>query len=474
MPELFSVPGSFLWYNLLMRKLYFPLFFFALFIPAGFGPELFAQTPQSSLEIKAQTDAQKVVLQASLDELEKEIAVQDALLQGKQKERVSIERDVAILNAQIKKAKLLIQARDMAIGKLGGDISEKTTTINDLTKKIDREKESLSQLLRKTDEVDQASVVEMVLSKKNLSDFFLDLDSFTSIKGALRDSLTVIAQAKGQTEEEKVALEESKRKEADARAELEAGKRAVQKNEAGKSQLLSITKNKEKEYKKVLDERKKRAAEIRAALFALRDSGEIPFGKAYEYALTASQKTGVRPAFILAIFSQESSFGKNQGSCFLKDTSSGAGVGANTGKAFLKVMHPTRDVPPFLDIVRALGGDPFTTRVSCPQEIGWGGAMGPAQFIPSTWAGLQSSIASALGVSQTDPWNPRDAFMAAALYLRDLGAGGGGYSAERDAACRYFSGSKCSRSSFAAGYGNSVVAKATNIQENMIDPLQNL
>jgi membrane-bound lytic murein transglycosylase B len=459
-----------------MRKGYFPLFFFALFALFGWWSALFAQIPpaSNSLAVQAQTDAQRAALQANLDELEKEIAAQDALLRGKQKERVSIERDVSILEAQIKRAKLLIQARDIVIGKLGGDITQKTTTIDELTKKIEREKESLAQLLRKTDEVDQSSVVELVLSKKNLSDFFLDIDSFTSIKGALRNSLIAITEAKGQTEEEKAALEESKRKEADTRAELDAGKRVVQKNETEKNHLLSITKNKEKEYKKVLDERKKRAAEIRAALFALRDSGEIPFGKAYEYALTASQKTGVRPAFILAIFSQESSFGKNQGSCFLKDTATGAGVGVNTGRVFSKVMHPTRDVPPFLDIIRALGGDPLNTRVSCPQEVGWGGAMGPAQFIPSTWTGLQSSVASALGKSGADPWNPQDAFMAAALYLRDLGAGGGGYSNERDAACRYFSGSRCAKSSYAAGYGNSVIAKATNIQENMIDPLQNL
>jgi membrane-bound lytic murein transglycosylase B len=449
-----------------MKKIRFVLLFFvAIFIVSDYL-SLFAQTPP--------TDARKVELQANLDELEKEIAIQNALLHGKQKERVSIERDVAILEAQIKKAKLLIRARDIAIGKLGGDIKQKTVVIGTLSDKIESEKDSLAQLLRKTNEVDQSSVVEMVLSKQNLSDFFLDLDSFTSIKGALRDSLSSITVAKGQTEEEKVSLEESQRKEADARAELESNKRVVQKNETEKNQLLSITKNKEKEYKKVLEERKARAAEIRAALFSLRDSGEIPFGKAYEYSLLTSQKTGVRPAFILAIFSQESSFGKNQGSCYLKDPDTGAGVGVNTGRVFSKVMSPTRDVAPFLSIVKTLGGDPFTTRVSCPQEIGWGGAMGPAQFIPSTWVGLQSSIASALGVSQTDPWNPRDAFMAAGLYLRDLGAGGGGYSAERDAACRYFSGSKCSKSSFVAGYGDSVIKKATNIQENMIDPLLNL
>jgi hypothetical protein len=47
------------------------------------------------------------------------------------------------------------------------------------------------------------------------------------------------------------------------------------------------------------------------------------------------------------------------------------------------------------------------------------------------------------------------------------------YSSERTAACRYFSGKSCGGSSWAATYGNQVMAKAASIQETMIDPLQN-
>ncbi len=443
-------------------------FIFAIFS----ANQISAQSVSSiSTSRQAEVNAHKAKLEADLAQIDTEIVVQDKLVQDKQQEVVSYQRDVALLGAQVNKAKLVIKAKDIVIRKLGDDISEKKETINELTEKIDRERQSLAQLVRKTDEVDQSSIVEVVLSQKNLSDFFLDLDSFTSIKGALKNSLGIISEAKEQTEEEKISLEDKQRKEADTRAELDSAKRQVQKNEAEKAKLLSITKNQKKEYQKVLDERKKQAAQIRAALFALRDTGAIPFGRALEYAQVALQKTGVRPAFLLAVFTQESGLGANVGSCYLKDKTTGAGVGIRTGKIFSRVMKPTRDVEPFLTIVSELGGDPFTTRISCPQEIGWGGAMGPAQFIPSTWMGLRNSVAKLLGKSQTDPWNPEDAFMAAAVYLRDLGAANGGYSAERDAACRYFSGSRCSKSSFVAGYGNSVIAKATHIQENMIDPL---
>src|SRR3990172_12379479 len=97
--------------------------------------------------------------------------------------------------------------------------------------------------------------------------------------------------------------------------------------------------------------------------------------------------------------------------------------------------------------------------------------MGPAQFIPSTWAIFASKIADAVGKSIADPWDPYDAFMASSMYLRDLGANVGGYTAEHNAACRYYSGKSCSASSWASSYGDQVLVKAKTIQDN-IDFLQ--
>ncbi|MCK9352095.1 MAG: lytic murein transglycosylase [Candidatus Paceibacterota bacterium] len=435
-------------------------------------PPIFPLRAESACDAGARISPEdKAQLQLALDACNKEIEAQDKLLKNTTQQKVGIQRDLNALAAQINKALLSIKASDIAIKGLKDDIVNKTLTINELSEKIDREKESISQLLRKTNEIDQSSMVEVVLSQKNLSEFFLDIDSFNSIKNSLRDSLNSIAEAKTLKEKEKGILEEKESKEADAKAEKEVQKRAVQKSEAEKAKLLSITKNTEKEYAKILADKKALSAKIRAALFELRDSNGIQFGQAYDYAVRVSQKTGVRPAFLLAIFSQESSYGKNVGACYLKDPATGAGVGMNTGTPFAKVMKPDRDVEPFLQITSELGRDPYKTRVSCPQSIGWGGAMGPAQFIPSTWMGVRGTIASYLGISMADPWAPLDAFMAAGIYLRDLGAAAGGYTAERNAACRYFSGSKCSASTFAAGYGDSVISKATSIQENQIDKL---
>ena len=180
----------------------------------------------------------------------------------------------------------------------------------------------------------------------------------------------------------------------------------------------------------------------------------------------------MRPAFLLAILTQETNLGANIGSCYITDEQ-GNGIKIKSGVAISGVMKATRDVQPFLSLMKQLGRDPYKTPVSCPLNIGYGGGMGPSQFIPSTWALMAGEISNATGKSVPDPFNPSDAFMASAVYLKNLGAGAGGYTAERNAACKYYSGKSCTTTAFNGFYGDSVVKIANNIQTTMIDPLLN-
>ena len=464
---MFQVSNSFIFRYTAIASLCLVVFF-------GFGLPVGAQTA-------APCDAAcRTKLEAELAQYQKEIDDLGPIIEAKRREGVSLSRDVELLNTLIQKAKLAIKARNLAISGLSEDIGEKKKVINKYSAKIEREKESLASLMRRTHELDNYSIIEVVLSEKPLSEFFVDLDAFEYIEDAISKSLNEVSIAKVKTEEAKLALEEKKAKETDLKYQKEQEKKMLDANEAEKKRVLTITKGQEKEYQKVLKEKQARAASIRAQLFSLRDTGEIPFGQALDYANQVSQKTGVRPAFLLAIFMQESGFGKNVGACYLKDTTTGGGVGKNTGTPFAKVMAVTRngdankgDVKPFLDLMLRLGRDPYTTQVSCPQQVGFGGAMGPAQFIPSTWVLYENLIKNALGIDVPDPWRARDAFMAAGFLLKDNGAKANSYSAERNAACKYFSGRSCANSSWAATYGTQVMKKAETIQATMIDPIEN-
>jgi len=453
---------------------------FLLFcVVLGFFAFYFSDTAYAQLsDVVAQQNVaqnQRAQLEKELAELEKEIAEKQAVLDGQKQKSASLTRDISILKTKIDKAKLDIKAQNLIIQKLSGQIIQKNKVIETLSEKINKGIGSISQLIRKTNEIDQNTIAEVILASQTISDFYSDFDSFSSINKALKISVDEIRLDKKQTEKEKKDLQVKQDAEIDAKKKIEDIQIQVEKNQKEQKKLLSISKDKEKEYQKVLAERAKKAAEIRVALFSLRDATAIPFGKALEYATYASQKTGVRPALILAILTQESNLGSNTGSCFLTDLLTGAGVHAKTGTSFSKVMSPKRDVPKFQEILSALGGDIYKVKVSCPiaSAGGWGGAMGPSQFIPSTWISYKNKLAETLGISgMPDPWDPRQAITATALYLTSMGANTQTYTAERSAACKYYTGPGVGCSSRSgANYGNQVMAKAKSIQENMIDPL---
>jgi len=426
----------------------------------------------------AEVQARRAELERELAELEKEIGVQRSILVEKQQEGASIERDIDILNAEIEKARLVIRARNIAISNLEGDIRTKGQIIEDLNDKIERQKTSLAELLRKANEIDNFTLVEIVLGNQELSEFFADVDSFDVLKEELNISFREIRATREAVDKERTILSIKKAEELDAKVAKEAEKRAVEISEKEKQHLLSVNKSEEKTYQQVLDEREAQAATIRSTLFALRDSAPIPFGEALDYATVASVGTGVRPAFILAILTQESNLGENIGSCYLRDTVSGDGVGKNTGRIFYQVMKPERDVEPFPKLMKDLGLDPFNTPVSCPWSGGgYGGAMGPSQFIPSTWVLYKDRISKITGNKPASPYNPQDAITATSLFLADLGADVDSYTAEREAALRYYAGGNWNKSKnafYADGnsYSPGVMATAQTIQETMIDPLQ--
>jgi membrane-bound lytic murein transglycosylase B len=340
-------------------------------------------------------------------------------------------------------------------------------TINSLSNKIEREHESLAQLLRNTNEFDNENIVHLLLSTdESISNFYSDFESYASIKQAVKNSVDVIRGVKTQTEIAKQDLEKKQNAETDAKVELESAQEKVAQSETEKRKLLTLSKQTEAAYQKLAAEKRAQADKIRSALFPLRDSAAIPFGTALLYAENAAKKTGVRPAFVLAILKQESNMGENVGSCVIANLTTGETKGVTYGTIFPNGIHPTRDLPLLQTIVTALGRNPLTTRVSCPYNGGYGGAMGPTQFIPSTWNGMSSRVASALGKSMADPWNPEDAIMASSMYLGDLGAGIGGYTAERTAALKYYAGGNWNKPTNAF-YGNSVMAITVKMQTDI-------
>ena len=416
-------------------------------VTLSFGNVSFAETA------KEQVSSRRSQLENELSKLEQEIGHQQAILDSKKAQSQSLERDMAIIDAEIRKSELNIRAREITISKLSEDIKEKETTIVSLNEKIFKEKKSLAQLIKKRNEIDSFSLVEVILSNKNLSDFFEDVDMFTSIKAALSDSFLQIEETKNVTNVQKESLIDKRAAEIELKNIQDREKKKIEQQKAEKKQILSISKGQEAIYQKILKEKQKSAAEIRSELFTLRGSTAISFEKALEYANIVGKRSGVRPALILGVIAEESNLGQN--------------VGTGNWKTD---MHSTRDRPVFQEICERLGFDPDMMPVSKKPWYGWGGAMGPAQFIPSTWVMYEDKIAKMTGNNPPNPWDPFDAFTASAMLLADNGATKGTWSAERLAALRYFAGWTNATKSAYAFYGDEVM-DLTDMYQKQIDIL---
>ncbi len=429
------------------------------------GPSVgFAQatpTPASS-----DVAAHRAALQAQLDSLNSQIADTQSTLNNLHGQHSSLQRDISILDADIKKSKLLVQATKLQLQALSQNISLHTSAISQLSGHINQEKQSLAQVIRETRQMDDYTLVDFVLSSQNISSFFSDLDTFSALKSAIHDSSNQLSTAKDTTQKERDQLTtQSLQKQQLAQLEIQQENDIVT-EQAQKQALLSQTKSKEATYQSIYNTQQKTAAQIRAELFALAGGGgAIQLPTAIADAKIASGITGVRPALILAILSQESDLGKNTGQCLVTDLSTGDGKGKNTGTPFSGVMKAPRDTVVFKELMDALGRDWTTTAVSCPQPGGYGGAMGPTQFIPSTWKLYQGRIESALGVSATDPWNALHAIVATGLLMEDNGAAAGTDAAEREAAGKYFAGGGWASAGLA--YSSSVMRRAAQFQSDI-------
>lgn len=394
-------------------------------------------------------------LQQELAALEAEVKKQQSLLDSKKTEGASLSRDISILQTKIKKTETEIKARDKAIQNINYNITDKNKKINVLDKKLASENISMGETFRNYQSMQAFSLTEVALSGDSISDVFDKAKNYSNIKDALYNSIQNIKGTKLDLEDAKSDLLDAKAEEQALKQQQLMQKQEIQETKSEKDTLLKKTKGEEKLYQDLVSQNQKRITEIRSALFNLSGSKSISFGTAYDIAVQVQKQTGVRAAYLLGIIRVESNLGQNVGKGNWKDD-----------------MHPTRDQPIFQTLMSELGLDPDKQPVSKRAWYGYGGAMGPAQFIPSTWVAYKSKISAITGNNPPNPWNNFDAFTAAGLLLADNGATKGTRAAEHRAAVCYLAG--CGNASKASYqfYGNDVM-KYADEYEASIKILQN-
>jgi peptidoglycan hydrolase CwlO-like protein len=438
------------------RKKFYVILFIAAYLSAGVYPApVFAQTAADSLATQAQLQQQLQLIQDQIQGLQQQLAQTQAQKNTLANKIKQLKSQQAVLNLQI-------QATNLQVSQLGGQITTTETSITQNNTHVLDLQNQIAAVIRAINQNDSYPFLYTAISQQKLSDVFGVYQDYAQVSQGLSSLIGQLNSANNQLAVQKQNLADQQQG-----AENLLSIKILQQNQltgavSDQNTLLVQTKGKEADYQAVISDTVAQAAAIRSRLYQLLGvSSQITFGDALKIAQWAQGSTGIDSAFLLAVLTQESNLGKNVGTCNRP--------GDPPNKSYKVVMNPTRDIPPFLLITQGLGMDANITPVSCPMrdskgnQVGWGGAMGPAQFIPSTWMGYKDKVAALTGNNPANPWDIRDAFAAAAIKLTAGGADGT-YQGNWNAAMRYFSGSTNVKYRF---YGDSVMQTTAKYQSDI-------
>ena len=435
-----------------------------------FGTAL-APIDRGQQSLAAQNDAERAQLEKQLSDLEDQIAKDQEVLSSYKSQGKGLQSEINALNAKVNKLNLQIKAINLSLKKLDNEISDNQVQILTTQQKMDLNKETLTRTMQDIYSSENMSMLEVLLRKPKLSDFFGDIADLGNLQESLRATLEKVINLRDELLSEKEALALKKNDAQQLKAYQDAQNKTLNSAKSEKASLLKVTKVNEANTLAGIIEKQKSASEIRNRIFRFSGGGELAFGEAVKIAQVAEKATGVRAALILAVLTQESSvkgvIGANLGKCYYNTPRNNASG----------TVMSNKQKPSFLALIASLGSNynPDTTPVSCPiaSDGAYGGAMGPAQFMPNTWDLYKDRISSITGGNPASPFNNLDAFTGTSLYLRDGLTGCQSiytsiFSQENCSAAKYYAGGNW-RSYMSVGrYGYRVAERAANFEEDIL------
>ncbi len=419
------------------------------------APTLFTKASGDATTVATTTDptAERTALESQLQQLEVQIDQYQGQITSYQSQGKTLNGQIGQLNAKIASLNLQIQATNLTIQQLDQQIGDTQSQIAVTQTDITNKKAAIADLVKSLYQTDQVSLIEIFLKNPRLSDFWNETQDISLLQDNLRVAVQQITDLQSQLQNQEQQFEASKSDASVAAAYAQAQAAAVSTTKSQKTQLLQQTQGQESKYQALLVKTQATAAQIRNRIFQLLGGGQLSFEDAYQYAKLASTATNIDPAFILAILDRESALGQNVGQC-----------------SYQSAMSPSQQ-PTFLQITQSLGLNPNEMMVSCANADGaYGGAMGPAQFEPSTWELYAAGITKITGNNPPSPWNDSDAFVATGLYLKDAMVGcQATYSStidqERCTAAKYYAGGRWR--SYLWTYGEAVVERAQSFDADI-------
>lgn len=412
-----------------------------------------------------ESNGKKAELERQIAGLENEAKILDDGLQQSQNETRTLTNETKLADAEIKRRELEIKRLTLAIKKTELEIQNKIAGITSLSKKIGKSRKALAAGLFLLYTYQGDNIFTALLRYNNISEFFTTLFNLTQAENSIHRTIIDFREERTVFQKEKEELEEFEKEQEDLKALQEIERRSLAQKKKEKEDLLRLTRGKEAIFQQLLQLKKRDIATLKTQLFYLEKTG-VTAEDAIKFADLAAKRAGIRTAFLLALLEVETGREFEEGVI-----SVGTNLGTGNWKrdlydCYVKLgrrRNAEAEKAAFFKITGKLGLDPDKMPVSRKPSYGCGGAMGAAQFLPTTWLRFESRVAALTGHDTPNPWNVEDAFTAAALFLADSGARSQTSAGELAAAKTYLSGSPTCSRYVCRSYANRILSLARDI-----------
>ncbi len=191
-----------------------------------------------------------------LSEIEKEIAGYEASLKEVGAEKTTLQKAINQLSLERKKVQADISYTENKISATDLEINKITFEIGLTEKNINQNENAIRGILKTMNINDQETMIEILLQHKNISEFWNAFEELETVKSKMSEQIANLSQEKGTLVDKRVDNTEKREELVDLKTQFSDQQGILTSNTATKAELLSATKNEEKEYQAMLKARK--------------------------------------------------------------------------------------------------------------------------------------------------------------------------------------------------------------------------
>lgn len=244
---------------------------------------LLATPEPAAAQSVEQLQAQILVRNSRLLEIEKEIAEFESALKEVGAERSTLEKAIRGLELERNKISADIEYTQGLIANTDLQISKLSIEISQAERDIDQNRAAIAEIIRAIYSTDDDSFVEILLGNQNVSDFWTELDDLETVRKSMEEQVINLGNLQVDLSEKK-SDETGKRSDlVDLKSQYASQQDILVSNKEEKDQLLSVTRNEEAEYQSLLGQKKTAREQLRrevqnieAELKFILDPNKIP------------------------------------------------------------------------------------------------------------------------------------------------------------------------------------------------------